>query len=237
MDSGPFDYAGTYRLSYTTSGEPFIALCTRSENPIFLTKYYAKDPSDVHAAISLPEVNPFLASTPTPYTLADAEGWVSSQLTAASNYPLQVLRTGAPDEAGTLIGSVSLMPHDNVALVDLRKKGLLTDSSRQEHECELGYYLHPDYRGKGIVKAGIRALLAYAQAEHGMNSVVVRVAEDNTASRRVIESMVEERWSRVEGKDLVVDWPDAKGGGKKKILCWMWMATSHGENKSESQNH
>lgn len=220
----PLDSAGVYKLEQTSSGEPYIAVPTRSETPIFLTKYYATDPPDVEATLKLPEVNLFLISAPTPYTLADAEWWVNSQLTTTSNYPLQILRAGAPDEAGTLIGSISLMPPDSAVLGILREKKLLPDSLRQEDECELGYYLHPDYRGRGIVKAGVKAILAYGKAEHGVTRVIVRIAEDNEASRRVVESMVGEYWERAEKEDHVADWPEAKGGGKKKILSWRWKA-------------
>jgi RimJ/RimL family protein N-acetyltransferase len=226
MDSKPLDSAGVYKLEHTSSGEPYIALTTRSETPIYLTKYYPKDPPDVEAALSLPEVNFFLISAPTPYTLADAEWWVNSQLATSSNYPLQILRAGAPDESGTLIGSVSLMPPDSAVLATLREKGILPDSHPNGKECELGYYLRPDYRGKGIVKAGVKGILAYGKVEHGVTNVLIRVADDNEASLRVVENMGKEYWVRTEQEDHVVDWPEAKGGGRKNLLSWRWMAPS-----------
>lgn len=65
---------------------------------------------------------------------------------------------------------------------------------------ELGYYLHPDWRGKGIIKSGVKAALAYAETEFGVQKVVVQIAEDNLNSRRVIESMGD-YFVRLEGRD------------------------------------
>lgn len=223
MGSKNLDPEGVYKLEHTSSGSPYVAIPTRSPTPIFLTTYYATDPPDVEATLKLPAVNLHLISAPIPYTLADAEWWVNQQLTTVSNYPLQILRTGHPDEEGTLIGSVSLMPPDSAVMATLREQNKLPDSFKPDSECELGYYLNPDWRGKGIVKAAVRAMLVLAQAEYGIKNVVVRIAEDNENSRRVIESMSED-WVRTEAEDTVIDWPEKKGGGKKKLLVWHWTA-------------
>lgn len=224
MEPKPLDPAGVYKLEHTPSGSPYVALPTRSPTPIFLTTYYAKDPPDCEAGLKLPAVHMHLISAPVPYTLADAEWWVNQQLTTASNYPLQVIRAGSPSEDGTLIGSVSLMPPDSAVLAVLREKKALPDSLKKGNESELGYWLHPEWRGKGIVKAAVRAILALGKTEYGVNSVIVRIVEDNQNSRRVIESMGED-WVRAEAEDHLVDWPENKGGGgKKKIFTWRWTA-------------
>jgi RimJ/RimL family protein N-acetyltransferase len=226
MEPKPLDPAGVYKLEHTPSGSPYIALSTRSPTPIFLTKYYANDPPDVEAALKLPAVNLHLVSAPTPYTLADAEWWVNQQLTTASNFPLQILRAGSPGEDGTLIGSVSLMPPDSQVLAIMREKKVLPEMLKEANECELGYYLHPDWRGNGVVKSGVKAILAWGKAEYGVNRVLVRIAEDNLDSRRVIESMGK-YWVRAEAEDLVVDWPENKGGGKKTLLSWRWIESEN----------
>lgn len=221
MDHKPRDPVGLYKLEHTPSGSPYVAVPSRSESPIYLTTYYAKDPPDVESALRLPEVNSYLISVPTPYALADAEWWVNQQLTTPANLPLQVLRAGSPGEDGKLIGSVSLMPPDSQVLTRLRE--LLPNSLKGGNECELGYYLHPDWRGKGIIKGGVKALLTTAKTEYGVSKVIVRIAEDNLNSRRVIESMADD-WARTENEDQELDWPKIKGGGRKKILTWVYKA-------------
>lgn len=224
MESKPLDSAGVYKLEHTPSGSPYIPIPTRSPTPIYLTTYYKNDAPGVEASLKLPEVNLHLISAPTPYTLADAEWWINQQLTTSSNYPLQVLRAGSPDEDGALIGSVSLMPPDSEVLANLREQKVFPDSFNKGDECELGYYLHPDWRGNGIVKSAVKAILAWGKTELNVTQVIVRVVEDNPNSRKVVESMGE-YFVREDGADHVIDWPESKGGGQKKILSWRWTAS------------
>jgi hypothetical protein len=51
----------------------------------------------------------------------------------------------------------------------------------------------------------------------------VRIAEDNLNSRRVVESMAGD-WVRTEDEDPELNWPETKGGGRKKILSWVYKA-------------
>lgn len=116
---------------------------------------------------------------------------------------LQVIRSGHPDEKGTLIGSVALSP----------------DYHEGKKEYEVGYYLHPDWRGMGIMGAAVRTLVGWAKDEHAAE-VVVRVEESNAKSRKVVEGMKE--WVRVPERDAWRDWPERLGGGQRWILFWRW---------------
>lgn len=226
MEPKPLDSAGVYKLQHTPSGNPYIEIPSRSPTPIYLTKYYVTDIPTVYSVLTLPAVNLFLISAPWPYALADAEWWVNSQLTSSSDLNLQILRSGSPDEDGTLLGSVSLERPGSGILETLREKLPALEALRRGKECELGYYLHPDWRGKGIMKSGVKALLAWARAECDVQDVMVRVVDDNWASRRVIESLGDEYFARVEGEDHEINWPENKrGGGTKKILVWKWHAS------------
>ena len=49
---------------------------------------------------------------------------------------------------------------------------------------------------------------------------MVRALTDNLASRGVIESLGQ--FVRQEEKDDWVDWPEDKGGGRRRILVWKW---------------
>jgi RimJ/RimL family protein N-acetyltransferase len=153
--------------------------------------------------------------------------WISHQLGGTSNLSLQVLRAHSPGPGGKLIGSVSLMPPDSEVLGMLLESGKLPDWKKgKAGDYELGYYLHPDFQGKGIVKAGVRALLDWAKAE-GVERVKVKVLEENVASRRIVESMG--GWEKVEGGEDWIDWPENKGGVKgetKRILEWRWTGWS-----------
>ena len=113
------------------------------------------------------------------------------------------------------------MPADSEAFLAIKDKIALQKKGPGENECELGYYLHPDWRGKGIMHSAVRALLWWAEEERRADNVMVRALEGNMESRRVIESLKE--FVREEEKDDWIDWPEAKGGERKKVLTWKWM--------------
>lgn len=212
-------------VHHTTSGNEYIQVATSSGQPIYLTNFYLTDGPAIVDIMSLPTVYNHLISIPLPYTPADASFWINLQLSKTpSNLPLQVLRAGDP-ETGRFIGSCSLSPisppsSDPSSSVD--PHGLPTIVPKSEKECELGYYLHPDFRGQGIMKPTVEALVNWAAKEQGVKSVMVRVVEENVGSRRIVESISE--FKRVEEEDHSVVWPEAKGGGgRKKILVWRWM--------------
>ena len=207
-----------FKLEHTLTGKPYILLKTSSPSPVYLTEFYTTDTKAIQATLSIPSVHLNLISVPQPYTLADAEWWINLQLSGNSNLPLQVLRSGSPDEKGIFIGSVSLMPADSEAFLAIKDKIALEKKGPGEHEYELGYYLHPDWQGKGIMRNAARALVWWGKGK-GVEIVMVRVLEGNLASRRVIESLKE--FVREE-KDDWVDWPEVKGGGRRKILVWRW---------------
>lgn len=67
--------------------------------------------------------------------------------------------------------------------------------------------------------AAVRAVVEWGKELHGANAVI-RVEEGNLKSRKVVERM--EEWVRVEERDHWVDWPEIKGGGRRKFLFWKW---------------
>jgi RimJ/RimL family protein N-acetyltransferase len=215
--SGPGRVDGLYKLEHTASGKPYISLPTASSTGIYLTEFYPGDAATVQSTLSIPEVYLHLIAIPQPYTLADAEWWIDLQMTGSSNLPLQVLRSGDP-ETGTFIGSVSLMPADSEALGAI-KYTIPRRTGPRKNECQLGYYLHPDWRAMGIMRSAVKALLWWGKEEMRVDNVVVRILEENLASRGVVEGMKEE-FVREEAKDAWVDWPQIKGGGRRKILVW-----------------
>jgi len=114
------------------------------------------------------------------------------------------------------------MPQDSEALQTV--KNTLPEAVKRHgegEEFELGYYLHPDWQGKGIVSAAVTALVDWGEREMGVRRVVLRILEDNVKSRGIV-GHVGGLFKRCEEEDGWVDWPEIKGGGRRKLLVWRW---------------
>ena len=55
-------------------------------------------------------------------------------------------------------------------------------------ECEIGYWTHPEARGRGVMTRALGELLRYAFEALGVERVKAYAAVDNLASRHVIEA-------------------------------------------------
>lgn len=137
----------------------------------------------------------------------------------SDNLPLQVLRASAPDASGTLVGTCSLRPMAPNEVMEALSKVPKAKGDHAANVYELGYFLHPAWTGKGIVTVATREIIAWGKAACDA-ATVVRVAADNTESRKLVERIPQ--FVRVEENDDFADWPVAKGGGRKKILFWKW---------------
>ena len=115
----------------------------------------------------------WLSGLPSPYTKADAEAWLETrreQLATAEGVTWAV----ADPDSDELLGALSLF--------DLRPG----------ETAEVGYWLHPGARGRGVMSAAVRlaARHAFVPAEDGglgLRRLVVVHAEGNTGSQKVIE--------------------------------------------------
>ena len=201
-------------LRYTASGIPYITLPLGE--PIYLTPIYQTDIPTLQETLSIQSLAENLISVPQPYTLSDAKFWVDLQLTGTCNLPIQVIRASHP-ETGPLIGSVALTSLASNAMEAFRDN--MAKLHGKEGEYELGYYLHPGWTGKGIMTAAVREIVAWGRAQYDA-SVIVRVAEENQQSMKVVERFGE--FVRDEEMDDWEDWPEIKGGGKRKVLLWRW---------------
>jgi [ribosomal protein S5]-alanine N-acetyltransferase len=54
--------------------------------------------------------------------------------------------------------------------------------------AEIGYWAHPQARGRGLVTQAVRLVTGYAQSAGLATSVVIRTAAENRASQHVAES-------------------------------------------------
>jgi [ribosomal protein S5]-alanine N-acetyltransferase len=195
-----------YSLQTSPKGHPYIALPSRPRRPaVFLTAFYSTDAAAVQSILSNPSINNSLISVPQPYTLSDAEWWISLQLTGTSCLALQALRADDPD-SGPFIGAVSLTP---VTVAD--------DPEARLGQYELGYYLSTEFQRRGIVRDAVLAAIAWANAEGKLTEVVVKVAEGNVGSRSLVESL---EGFELSGEMTEVKWPESKGGGVQKLAIW-----------------
>lgn len=208
----------SYKLQHTSTGAPYIELKTRSQVPIFLTEMRIADAEPHQKIMSIESLNNSLISPPKPYNLDDAKWWIEQQTTGKADLPLTVLRISDP-ENGEMIGGVSLGPREKPSKSALKKQKV-DAGVKVGKDVDLGYYLHPDWRGKGIIKPAVQALIDWGRVEEGVQTVFVRVAEDNIASRTIISSF--DSFVRINGDDDFQEWPEKKGGGRKKLFIYEW---------------
>ena len=126
-------------------------------------------PSDVDAVTAAcqdPEI-PRWTFVPSPYTRADAEGYLASSAAAARAG--QSLNLLAVDDHA-LLGSFGLMELD-----------------REPGFGEIGYWVAAEARGRGIATRGVVLLADWAREELGLTHIEVLPHKDNAASRRVAE--------------------------------------------------
>ncbi|MFT4166368.1 MAG: GNAT family N-acetyltransferase [Microlunatus sp.] len=111
----------------------------------------------------------WLISLPRSYGRADAAAYLES------TRELAAARSGwawcIADDADRCLGAISLEGFGGYA-----------------RRLEIGYWAHPDARGQGLVTETVRLLTAHADEHKLADSVVIRCAAANTASRRVAEA-------------------------------------------------
>jgi RimJ/RimL family protein N-acetyltransferase len=115
----------------------------------------------------------WLTGLPSPYTLADAHDYLESRVEQRAT-TAGVTWFVADSDTDELLGSL--------ALFDL-KPG---------RDAEVGYWTHPDSRGKGVMTRAVRTVLRHAltpKDEGGMGLLRMQIshADGNDASRHVIE--------------------------------------------------
>lgn len=111
----------------------------------------------------------WLGRLPVPYTRADAEAYLEDRraVLADGRAVGWAVADPATDE---LLGSVALFD-------------LVPDRS-----AEVGYWTHPDARGRGVMTAAVRAVIGHAFGALGLVRLAAFAAVGNAASRHVIEA-------------------------------------------------
>jgi RimJ/RimL family protein N-acetyltransferase len=112
----------------------------------------------------------WLGQMPSPYTETDAHAWLE-----------HLAENRATGHA--VCWAVVEPEQDDVALAAVNYFDLVP-----EVECEVGYWAHPDARGRGVMTRAVREVVRYAFEDVGVRRVSAGAAVDNAASRRVIEA-------------------------------------------------
>lgn len=102
---------------------------------------------------------------PYPYTLQDAEAFISRALEAD---PATLFAIATASEA---IGGIGLMPGEDV----------------HRHTAEIGYWLAEPYWGKGIMTRAVKQMTVYALRELKPMRIFAEPYAPNHASARVLE--------------------------------------------------
>jgi RimJ/RimL family protein N-acetyltransferase len=111
----------------------------------------------------------WLGAMPEPYGESDALAWLEHQRESRA--------------AGTSVAWAVVDPADDVALASVSLFGLVP-----EVECEIGFWAHPDARGRGVMTRAMAEVVRHAFEDVGVRRVSAGAAVDNTASRHVIEA-------------------------------------------------
>ncbi|MGA8255533.1 MAG: GNAT family N-acetyltransferase [Nocardioides sp.] len=127
-----------------------------------------QDVARVVEACSDERTRHWLGTLPTPYTDADAQTWFGLNIEAQAT-GRKVTWAIVDADSDVLLGAINLF--------DIN-----------EHDCELGYWAHPDARGRGVMTAAARVATGWAFEHLGVQRVRAVAALDNSASRHVIEA-------------------------------------------------
>ena len=115
---------------------------------------------------------------PYPYTLKDAEWWIS----AGSKQNGAITRV--IEYQGVFVGSVGINPQ----------------SGWREHLGEIGYWVPEDHWGKGIATEALRQMTEYGFKSANLRKMFAPVLAPNVASMRVLEKCGYQREGILKGE-------------------------------------
>ncbi len=139
-------------------------------NRLTLRAMHVKDAADMYDYAKDPEVTKYLLWRPHPnvdYTKKYLE-YLAGRYRIGAHYEWAMIDKATGHMIGTC-GFASIDCHNNRA--------------------ELGYVLHPDHRGKGLVTEAARRVLRFGFSVLNLNRIEARYMIENTASRRVMEKL------------------------------------------------
>jgi RimJ/RimL family protein N-acetyltransferase len=139
------------------------------EDGLRLRPIVASDAPRIQEACSEERTQHWLGQLPSPYTLHDALTYVES-------------RTQQLAEGTGVTWAVTTLEDDAI----LGTIGWFDWTPGVE--CEIGYWTHPDARGRGLMTRAVGIVTRHVVQELGVARVTAYAAVGNTPSRRVIEA-------------------------------------------------
>jgi RimJ/RimL family protein N-acetyltransferase len=135
----------------------------------YLRRIRVGDAVRIQEACSEPRSQQWLGQLPAPYTLDDALQYVERRRELEAIGAAVTWAVADPDDE-RLLGTVGWF-------------GWTPDV-----ECEIGYWTHPEARGRGLMTRVLHLVTGHVFATMDLRRVTAFAAVDNTASRHVIES-------------------------------------------------
>lgn len=127
------------------------------------------DAARVAEACSDDRTQHWLGQLPSPYTEADALGYIESRTEPAARGTAATWAVSDSDDA--LLAAVTLFAIDEEV----------------NRVAEIGYWAHPDARGRGVVTRAVEQVATWAFAELDLRRLRIVSAVGNAASRHVAE--------------------------------------------------
>ncbi len=138
---------------------------------VLLRENVVSDADRILQACAHPSTQQWLPDLPTPYTLEHAQGYIESRQEQHALAEGLYWAVAHPSDPDLLLGQIGVM-------------GLQHGLSRS---AEIGYWMHPEGRRRGVATSALRAvarhaLLALGDGGLGLGRVLLRVAEPNRPS-------------------------------------------------------
>ena len=137
---------------------------------VMLRAFRADDVQRIVEGCSDERTRYWLISLPRPYEISHALAYLEAVQELAATGSGEVWCVADPDD-GRCLGSISL-------------EGLGGYAKR----AEIGYWAHPEARGRGVITEAVRLVTEYAESSGRIDSIMIRCAVGNRASRHVAEA-------------------------------------------------
>jgi RimJ/RimL family protein N-acetyltransferase len=157
-------------------GRPWLTAPVLVGRSVVLRPWRDADVPRIVEQCNDPVAQRFLPHLPTPYGASDARAWLLSERTRLAE--------------GQSVGWCIADPGDDRAMGSIDVFGL----ERTGNEAEVGYLLHPEGRGRGLMREAIRLAVRHAvvpveDGGLGLARLALRAAVANVPSRRAAESV------------------------------------------------
>jgi RimJ/RimL family protein N-acetyltransferase len=134
---------------------------------VLLRKWELSDVDDLARACDDPQTARFLPHIPSPYTVDDAHWWITQGAPAAWAEGACAFAVTDPS-SGKILGGAGI-----------------GKTSSLRRQSEIGYWVAPWARGRGVATAATRVLSGWAFAHRGVERLELLAAKENEASQRV----------------------------------------------------